>query len=222
MISTDAIINNMFYAIGEKTPATSIKNRYIPSRVEMLAILNQLYQEEIGPLLENLAAFSYDGSDADHTITAGVGGLPSDFLAPHEVYDGDAPDHPPLKQIMNLSDKVADDAECRQYLIPDGSHLWIFGKTPANTVKLYYIQRPAALADSGSSYPTALKPEFHRDGIFEARAKKVRAFRSNDIASFIDLQALEQGCFGEIERAHTIGKRDDTPKVIRNVYFSSQ
>ena len=210
----------MFYAIGERNPATNatIKNRFIPTREEMLGILNQLYQEEIGPLVKNLAAFSYDGSDGAHTLTAGVGTLPADFLAPHEVYDGDAPDQPPLKQIGNLSDKVANAAACQQYMIPDLTNLWIFGQDPSNTVKVYYYKRPVALTDSSSSYPVSLKDEFHRDGIFEARAKKIYAFRRSKMASFIDLQALEQGFFTEIGKAHTTGKLDETPRTIKMVY----
>lgn len=216
MATTDVILNYMFRAINESNPA-SPTNSVISTRAEMLEIANQLYQNDIGKRLKNLASYSYDASDTDHTITAGVGSLPSDFLLPHRAYDGDAPDDAPLTQIFDIEDKADDTDDTTQYMIPNNSNLWIFGKTPTNTIKLYYYEKPDALTDSSGSSPTALKSEFHID-IFEFKAKEVYAKRRNRIADMIDMRAAVDDLLDKIEKAHNIEKQDRGPLRIRDVY----
>jgi hypothetical protein len=212
LATTDVIINYMFSAIGEDTPDDP-QNGVISTRAEMLEILNQCYQYEIGPLLKNLATYSYDASDAAHTITTGVGTLPTDFLAPHLMYDGDAYNNPPLTQIFDIADKVDDDASTSQYMIPNNTQFWIFGQTPTNTVKLYYYQSPTALTDADSSSPTALKAKFHKK-IFEYEAKRVFALRRNRTADMIDMEAAKLEELKEIVAAYSIGKYDQFPRSV--------
>ena len=212
MTTTDKIIDQCLKGIGEDTVAPVEF-----TRAEVLEIINQLYQNDIGKRIKNLASFSYDSSDAAHTITAGVGTLPADFLLPSQVYDGDAPTNDPLTQIFDIEDKVADTATTSQYMLPDNANLWIFGTTPTNTVKAYYYQKPTALTDSASSSPLALKPEFHID-IFVARLKEVYAMRQNNTYDMMDMKALVLDYLDQIETAHKMEKRDDALVKIKDVY----
>lgn len=208
-MTTDKIIDACLRGIGETNTAYPVEM----TRAEALDLINAMYQNDIGKRVKNLAFFSYDSSDGDHTITAGVGPLPSDFLLPSRVYAGDAPGREPLDQIFDISEKVADDAVCSQFMLPNNSEIWIFGTTPANTVKLYYYRKPAVLADSASSSPADLKEEFHRD-IFVARAKEVYAENTNNTDDMIDQRAKIEDLLNSIERAHSIEKQDDEPATI--------
>lgn len=212
MATTDVIIDYMFRAIGESDPDDPT-NIVISTRAEMLAIANHLYQYEIGPLLKLLASYTYNASDAAHTITAGVGTLPSDYLSPHLMYDGDAYDNPPLTQIFDIANKVADDAATSQYMIPNNTQFWIFGQTPANTIKLYYYQTPTALTDASNSSPTALQAKFHK-AIFEYEAKRVYALRRNRTDDMIDMEAAKLEELDKIEAAHSVGKQDQFPRSV--------
>jgi len=187
------------------------------TRAEVLEIINQLYQNDVGKRLKNLASFSYDASDAAHAITAGVGTLPADFLLPSQVYDGDAPTNDPLTQIFDIRDKVTNTEVTSQYMLPDNANIWIFGQTPTNAIKLYYYSKPIALTDSSSSSPTALKSEFHID-IFVAKIKEVYATRQNNTDDAIDMKALQADYLDQIEFAHTAEKTDDTPQTIKMVW----
>ncbi len=215
MATTDVIINHCLKAIAEDTT-----NPVEMTRVEVLELINALYQYEIGERVKSLASYSYDASDAAHTITAGVGALPSDFLKMSQVYDGDAATNNPLEQIFEIEDKVADDAECSQYMIPDNANLWIFGQTPTTTIKMYYCKKPAALTDSASSSPTELKSGFHIGikGVFAAMIKAELAKNQNSTYDMMDMASLLADLLDEIEYAHTAGKRDDSPRVIVDVY----
>lgn len=212
MATTDKIIDYCLKGINEDTAAPVEM-----TRAEVLEFVNHLYQNDIARRLKNLATYSYDASDAAHTITAGVGTLPTDFLLPAQVYDGDAPINYPLEQISGINDKVDNAATTSQFMIPDNSNLWIFGQTPANTVKLYYYQKPAALTDVNTSSPVALKEEFHVD-IFVARIKEVYAIRQNNTNDMMDMRALIVDYLKQIEQAHSAGKFGDAPGTIINVY----
>lgn len=205
MSDTAKIIDYCLKGIGEDTVAP-----VEITRAECLEIINQLYQNDIGKRLKILASFSYDASDAAHTITSGVGTLPSDCLQVSQVYDGDANTNVPLEQILFIDNKVADDDVTSQYMTPDLTALWIFGTTPTNTVKVYYYKQPVALTDASSSIPTALKPEFHID-IFVARIKEVYAMRQNNTGDAMDMKALVLDLLTQIEVAHGHEKKDDGP-----------
>lgn len=204
MASTDKIIDQCILGIGEE-----VASPLAFTRADILEFINQLYQNDIGKRVRNLASFSYDASDAAHTITAGVGALPSDYLAMAHVYDGDAPTNEPLTQITKIEDRVAGTATTSQYMIPDNANLWIFGITPTNTIKLYYYQKPTALTDASSSSPTALNPEFHID-IFVARIKEVYALRQNNTYGMMDMKSLVLDLLNQIEVAHGVEKQDDS------------
>lgn len=209
MATTDKIIDYCLKGIGEDTTAPVEM-----TRAEVLEIINQLYQNDIGKRLNSLASFSYDASDAAHTITAGVGALPTDFLSMANIYDGDAPTNAPLTQIFSIEDKVENTALCSQYMLPDLINIWLFGQTPTNTIKMYYDAKPALLTDSSSSSPTNLKPEFHID-IFVAKIKQVYAMRQNNTYDAMDMLALIADYLEQIEYAHSAEKRDDTtPRII--------
>lgn len=208
-MTTDKIIDYCLKGIDEDTVAPVEM-----SRAEVLEIINQLYQNDIGKRLKNLASYSYDASDAAHTITAGVGTLPSDFLLPSRVYDGDAPTNEPLAQIFDIRDKVANTEATSQFMLPDNANLWIFGQTPTNTIKMYYYAKPIALTDASSSSPTALKSEFHVD-IFVARVKEVYALRQNNTYDMMDMKALVLDLLVQIQKAHTAEKHDSAPRRVK-------
>lgn len=212
MTTTNIIINYCLKGIGETEMDAPIEM----SRAEVLEIVNQLYQYEIGKRLKNLAIFSYDESDGSHALIAGVGMLPSDFLSMHRVYDGDAPNHQPLQQIFAIEEKTSRE-ETTQYMLPGLTNIWIFGPKPANTVKLYYYAKPTALEDSVYSVPDALKPEFHID-VFVARVKEVYAMRQNNTYDALDMKALVVDLLAQIEYAHSAEKRDESPRVIDCIY----
>lgn len=212
-MNTNKIIDACLRGIGEPDPANPVEM----TRAEVMDLVNAIYQNEIGKRVKNLASFSYDGSDPAHTITAGVGPLPTDFLEVSQVYNGDAPGQYPLDQIFKIADKVADDAICSQYMLPDNANLWVFGKTPAIGIKLYYYRKPVVLTDNALTSPVDLKEEFHRD-IFVARVKEVYAENTNNTYDMMDQRAKIEDLLTLIEQAHNNEKRDDTPRTIQNIY----
>jgi len=216
LATTDVIIDHCLRAIAEEDTTSPVEM----TRVQILELINSLYQYEIGERLRSIAAYSYDSSDAAHTITAGVGTLPTDFLKPAQVYDGDAPTDAPLTQIFDIEDKVANTAITSQYMLPDNANLWIFGQTPTNTVKMYYHKKPVALTDSASSSPTELKNKFHigPQGVFEAMIKTELAKNQNSTYDMMDMASLLADLLDEIEYAHTAGKRDDSMQTIIDVW----
>jgi hypothetical protein len=216
LATTDVIIDYCLKAIGE----TEVDTPTEMTRDEVLELINQVYQNDIGKRLKVLGSYTYDGSDAAHTITDGIGTLPVDFLAPAQVYDGDAPYQNPLREIFKIEDKVANDAPCSQYMLPDLTTLWIFGQTPSNTIKLYYYKKPVALTDAVTSSPTELDPLYHIGprGIFETVIKMEYAKRNNDTYDQFDLLALYTDLLNEIEQRHTSGKKDNSIELLRDVY----
>ncbi len=211
-MTSDKIIDAMIKAIGEKSTTSPIRI----SRADMLIHANHLYQEKIGPLLNKITSYTYDASDATHTITSGVGTLPSDFLAPHRVYDGDAGDDAPLAQIFDIADRVGDGDITTQFMIPNETTLWIFGLTPTNTIKLYYLQKPVALTDAGSSSPVDLKARFHFD-VFTTYAKMVDAKNRSKRSYASHLIELEM-LLDQIREAHKDGRRDNEPGIVKAVW----
>jgi hypothetical protein len=215
MATTDKIIDACLLAIGE-----DLTNPVEYSRADVLVLINHLYQHDIGRRLRTLGSYVYDASDTAHTIAAGVGTLPADFLLPAQVYDGDAPGDRPIKQIFDIADKVEDGAATSQYMLVSQTEFWIFGKNPAKTIKMYYYVKPAALADSASSSPAALTETYHigPKGIFEAAIKAEYAKRQNNTYDMLDMLALIEDLLNEIETAHSSGKKDDSLDTIKMVW----
>lgn len=205
-MDTASIINQCLLAIGED--AGTLAAPLSMSRADILTIINQVYQGPIARRLRLLKSYSYDASDAAHTITAGVGTLPTDFLAPSRVYDGDAPDDRPLTQITDIGYKVADDDTTSQYMLPNMSEIWIFGTTPTNEIKMYHYFEFVALTDSASSSPSYLKKEFHQKPFVKA-TQGVYATRQSDYGDEIDMEIFLKDILDEIEDAHTSGMRDE-------------
>ena len=211
-MTTDEIINQCLKAIGEEDPANPVEM----TRADVLQLINIFYQNEIGKRLKTLAVYTYDGSDSAHTITDGVGTLPPDFLAPHRVYDGEPHDKNALEQIFDIEDKVADTNKTIRFMLPDLAEIWIFGKTPSNTIKLYYYKKPVALTDSSASAPTALKEDYHVDP-FVFHIKEIYATRCGDIADLFDLKILKLDVLDAIKIAHTAEKRGNPRRSIKRV-----
>lgn len=215
MATTDVIIDQCLLGVGEDMD--SLAAPVFMTRLDVITFINLIYQGPIARRLRLLKSYSYDGSDADHTITAGVGVLPSDFIAPSRIYDGDAPDDRPLTQIFDINDKVADTDATSQYMLPNMSEIWIFGTTPTDEIKMYHYFEPTALTDSASSSPTYLKKEFHLKPFVKA-IQGVYSTRNSDYGDEIDLEVFLQDILGEIEDAHTYGMRDNSPKTIKVVW----
>ena len=215
MATADTIIDSCLEAIGESNTTTPV----LMSRAKVLALCNSIYID-VMKRVKALASYVYDSSDAGHTITAGVGTLPSDYLMMHRVYDGDAVDQTSLQWIRSIDDKVDDDADTSQFMVPDLQTLWIFGQTPTNDIKIYYYKKPTALTDANTSTPTLLDEKFHIGvkGIFEAGVKAEYAKRDNSTYDQLDMLALYEDLLNEIEAYHNRGKIDDEINVIRNMY----
>ena len=207
-MTTDEIINQCLKDLGEEDPANPVEM----TREDCLLHIDMFYRNDIGKRLRLLTVHSYDGSDAAHTITAGIGPLPADFLAPSRVYDGDTL----LKQIFDIDDKVPDTSPTSQYMLPDISNIWIFGTTPTGTVKLYYYRKPAALTDSSSSSPSELKEEFHVKP-FMRLIKGIYDSRNHDNDDVIDMEAYCQDYLNAIENAHRYELMDDGPQTVEVV-----
>ena len=212
-MTSDVIIDFCLKGIGEDDPDLPIEM----TRIEVLELINLFYQNHIGKRLYNLTSYTYDASDAAHTITAGIGTLPTDFLSMSSIYDGDIPTNKPLKQIFDIRDKIADTSKTSQYMIPNNTQFWIFGITPTNTIKTYYYAKPIALTDSSSSSPTALKEEFHLEPFVKV-IQKIYSTNNNYFADEIDLEMYFQDLLNNIEFTHKIEKRDDTREQIVDVY----
>lgn len=213
-MTSDVIIDHCLKAIGEDDPDNPVEM----TRVEVLSFIDSLYRNNIAKRLRLLATHTYDSSDADHTITAGVGTLPSDFLAPSRVYDGDTRNNYPLEQIFNIDGKVSDTDTTSQYFLPNIKQIWIFGQTPTNTIKMYYYKKPPALTDSASSTPEYLKEEFHMHPFTKA-VQGVYASRNGDYGDEIDLEIYMQDILNEIEYAHNEGLRDKKPCRVKTRAF---
>ena len=209
-MDTASIIDQCLRGIGEETPAAPVGM----TRADCLSFINLFYQNHIGKRLKALATYSYDASDTAHTLTAGVATLPSDFLAPVRVYDGDTPANDPLDQIYDIEDKVSDTSSASQFMIPDLATLWVFGKTPTNPIKLYYYKKPAALTDSAGSTPTALKEEFHLEPFVKV-VQKIYATRNGDYGDEINLELFFQDILDSIERAHRLESKGMTSNRVR-------
>jgi hypothetical protein len=172
--------------------------------------IDQFYRNNIGKRLKILTSIIYDDSDADHTITAGIGTLPSDFLMPSRVYDGDTL----LTQITDIDDKIDDDEDPSKYIILNNSQFRIFGATPTDEITLWYYAKPAALTDNSASSPSDLKEEFHLDP-FITLIQKIYESRKRKYSKAINLEVWMAETLDNIEEAHTSEMRDDSPKTIK-------
>ncbi len=204
MATVDQIIDACILAIGDE-----IAEPTEMSRVQILALINQCYQYDIGPLLKTLTS-------ATITPTAGIGALPTDYLKVARVYDGVPNTNDPLIQISKIDDKVLDTDPTTQFMLPDNANIWIFGTTPTNTIKMYYYKLPTAVTDSSASTPSDLNAAYHIGvkGIFEAYVKAEYAKRMNNTYDQLDEIAMYSDLLNEIEDVHGRGKRDDTLPTI--------
>jgi len=196
-MTTDDIISQTLLAIGEDSSALAAP--VLMTRSDILAYMNILYQNRIGRVLKRLTLYSYDASDAAHTITAGVGALPPDFLEACRMYDGDNL----LTQISDLADKATDDAVTSRYIVVNNTTFWLYGQTPTTGIEFYYYAKPAALTDSVASSPAALKEEFHVMP-FVYEIKKLYALRNNEAGDAYDLEVILEATIRDIEFAHRV------------------
>jgi hypothetical protein len=212
-MNTDDIISQCLLSIGEDS--STLAAPVLMTRADILAYMNILYQNRIGRVLKRLTLYSYDGSDAGHTITAGVGTLPTDFLEAYRMYDGTIDDGTLLEQIYDLHSKVEDDADTSQYIIVNNTTFWIYGQTPTTGIEFYYYAKPTALTDSSASSPTALKEEFHVMP-FVYEIKKLYALRNDEAGDAYDLEVILEATIRDIEFAHNVN--DYQPDKIVDVY----
>lgn len=212
-MNTKDIIDYCLKGVGEE----DVDNPVEVSRDDVLLLINTVYQGPIARRLKLLKTHTYDGSDADHTITGGVGNLPADFDRPSRVYDGDVPANEPLELIHDIDEKVADTDKTTQYFLPRTGEIWLFGKTPTNTIKLYHYFEPPALEDSIESSPLYLPKQFH----LKPFVKAVQEWYSTKNADFLDEQELEiflQDILDDIERYCDDKASDDRPRQIEVVW----
>jgi hypothetical protein len=211
-MDTEKIIDHCLQAIRDYRVGRPVKI----SREKALYLINELYRSRIALAMGHISVFTYDGGpDFPEKHTAdGVCLLPDDFLEAKRVYDGSPPKERPLKVIFDINDKVPDTHKVQQYMIPNDREMWIFGKNPSKTVKLYYIARPAALEDSIYSSPTELREEFHRD-IFVCRIKEVYAEDMNDTPGMIDQRAKIEDLLDLIRKTYARIKQDGAPRKMK-------
>ena len=112
----------------------------------------------INDALMDLAPYVNIEKSTTLTFVAGVATLPTDFEKAIAVYDGDVR----LAQIANVTDKVADDASCSQFYIPNSTQIHIYGQTPAGTVTIYYKAYPSVLNDD-ADIPSDIPIQFHHE-----------------------------------------------------------
>lgn len=111
----------------------------------------------INAALKDLASELSIIKSAALSFVGGVASLPSDFFSPEACYHGTAP----MKQLNKINQgRVADNADTSQFFIPDNSNINIYGKTPSNTVTLWYKSYPDELTGD-SAAPTELPERFH-------------------------------------------------------------
>lgn len=207
LATTKQIIDWMLRGVGISQEELDSPDESIMSREYALSLINELRKGPIAEAIGNIKS-------AALVITDGIATLPSDWVKPHRVYDGDAPDQEPLEQIFDIEDKVADDDATSQYMLPDNSTMWIFGKTPEYGIKAYYIYFPESdLTDDNNSSPVELKAKFHRD-IFVAYARKIDAINNNDPDTEAEQGALVEALLKEIKMEYSIGKRDEAIQKI--------
>ena len=212
-MTADDIIDYCLRGIGESDPDSPVNM----ARAVCLAHINHAYQEIIGPLLNKTATYSYDESDAAHTITNGVATLPTDCLRILRIYDGDPDDGTLLEQITDIEDKVDDDDEMQQYYLPSETQIWFFGQTEDDTVKLYYLQKPTAVTDASASTPSDLKTRFHWSA-FTTYIRMVYAREQNENSTHDRMMLLWMDILDDIKRAHTTGRADEEPRVKKAVW----
>ena len=205
-MKTDDIIDFCLKAIGEKSTTSPVRL----SRADCLIYINHAYQNIMGPLLNLMTTAT------TLTVTAGVATLPSDFLAPVRVTDGSLDDGTLLTQIFDINDKVDDGDEMQQFLIPNETQIWFFGKTPDSTVYLYYLQKPTALTDLSSSSPTSLKEKFHTS--FSTYINMIIAERRRQLNNMLAFEAKWLDILDDIRREHSSGRRDFEPMVVKEVW----
>ncbi len=213
MATTDVIINQALLAIGEDPESLTDPQRM--TREDVLLWIDIFYRNHIGVRLNNLTWITYDDSDADHTLTAGVAPLPSDFLRPAYVYDGDAATNDPLTQITDIRLRVSDDDPTSQFMISNITELAVFGVTPTNTIKMYYYKKPGALTDDPASSPSALKEEFHLEPFIQV-IQKIYEARKRKYNNAINLELWMADVLDRIKEAHgaeIIGDRAIEDKV---------
>jgi hypothetical protein len=207
------IINQALLSIGEDF--STLAAPVTMTRADILAYINILYQNKIGKALKRLTLYQYDASDGAHTITAGIGALPADFLAPYRVYDGTIDAGTLLTQIFDIGEKVDDDDTTLQYILPTNTAIWIYGKTPTGNINLYYYAKPVALTDSAGSIPTALSEEFHVTP-FVYEIKRQYAVRNDNVGDAYDLEVILESLVKDIEFEHALN--DIQPDKIVDCY----
>ena len=127
--------------------------------VEMIALINQAVQD-MGQDLNIV-------KPATISLTANVGALPSDFIAPVRMEDADAQ---PITQIKDINEK---DSFSQCWYATDYDTFTVYPTTEAETsVTLYYQAKPAALSgatDEPSDIPLHLHhyiPEVYVKGMY--------------------------------------------------------
>lgn len=203
MATTQDIISKCLTQLGEKTPLT-------PTRMTRADVLFYINLEWRGRIAEAIRDITF----ANLTFTSGIATLPTDWLKPERIYDGDAPTGTLLERIFDIGERVGDTEKTTQYYLPDSANIWIFGKTPTTGIKAYYVKKPAALTDSALSTPTALKEEYHID-IFVARIKEVYADRKNNYDDAMDYRAKFEDYLEMIRKAHKDSKEDRQIRRVR-------
>jgi hypothetical protein len=160
----------------------------------------------INDALQSLAPELKLLDDAALTFTDGVATLPTDFVAPEMVRDGDRA----LVQIFDLADAVSTTGPTYQYYIGDNTSLYIFGTTPTGTVTLYYYKTPAALVNADDA-PSQLPLRFHdRIWAYVKAQYMAQTNRHEEYARFMNIW--------ETEVKAVVGRQKAYPGVMRSVW----
>lgn len=203
MATTEQIINVCLKQLGEKNTAS-------PSRMSRIDVLFYINLEYRGRIAEAIG----DITSASLTFTNGIASLPTNWLRPEAIYDGDRPNGTKLRRITDIAESVEDTAKTTQYMLPDNKHIWIFGETPSIGIKAYFINKPEALTDSPASTPDALIEDYHIDP-FVNRIKEVYADNKNNYDDATDYRMKFEDYLSLIKNAHKNRKRDGSPLQIK-------
>ena len=145
------------------------------------------------------------------TFTTGVASLPSDFISPVAVYDGNVI----LSELRDIKYKVANDATTSQFYIPNNTEIHIFGQTPEDTVTLWYMSHETALA-LDADIPANIPVQFHY-AIPEIYVKAKYCFKNNRMGDYGGLMDLWEQVKRQIFAA-TNANRLAEPNAIYDYY----